>query len=181
MKNSHLFAALVVVTLTACGQEPAEAPAEQSAEAPAEQSAEAPATEAVDAAATATEAASAATGLPRTASPAGATVFFISPADGDTVTSPVAIEFGISGMGVVKAGEDQAESGHHHLIIDAGLPDLGLPIPADEHYVHFGDASTATDLTLEPGAHTLQLLLGDYLHIPHDPPVMSATITVVVE
>ena len=169
MKNSHLFTALVVVTLAACGQEPAE------------KSAETPATEAVDTAATATEVASAAAGLPRTASPAGATVFFISPADGDTVTNPVAIEFGISGMGVVKAGEDQAESGHHHLIIDAGLPDLGLPIPADEHYVHFGDASTATELTLDPGAHTLQLLLGDYLHIPHDPPVMSATITVVVE
>ncbi len=173
MKNSHLFAAFVVITLAACGQEPAEAPAEQPAEAPA--------AEAVDAAATATVAASAATGLPRTASPAGATVFFISPADGDTVTNPVAIEFGISGMGVVKAGENQAESGHHHLIIDAGLPDLGLPIPADEHYVHFGDASTATELTLEPGTHTLQLLLGDYLHIPHDPPLMSATITVVVE
>ncbi len=173
MKNSHLFAALVVITLAACGQEPAEVSAEQSAEALA--------TEAVEAAAMATDAASAATGLPRTASPAGATVFFISPADGDTVTNPVAIEFGISGMDVVKAGEAQAESGHHHLIIDAGLPDLGLPIPADEHYVHFGDASTATELTLEPGAHTLQLLLGDYLHIPHDPPVMSATITVVVE
>jgi len=173
MKSSHLFAALVVITLAACGQEPAEAPAKQSAEALA--------ADVVDAAATTTEAASAATGLPRTASPAGATVFFISPADGDTVTNPVAIEFGISGMGVVRAGEDQADSGHHHLIIDAGLPDLGLPIPADDHYVHFGDGSTATELTLEPGAHTLQLLLGVYLHIPHDPPVMSATITVVVE
>jgi hypothetical protein len=97
------------------------------------------------------------------------------------VTNPVAIEFGIEGMDVVKAGQEAAHSGHHHLIIDAGLPDLGLPIPADEHYVHFGDASTSTELTLEPGTHILQLLLGDYLHIPHDPPVMSATITVVVE
>ncbi len=111
----------------------------------------------------------------------GAKVFFISPTDGDTLTNPVTIEFGIEGMDIVRAGEDAPNSGHHHLIIDAALPDLGQPIPANEHYVHFGDASTSTELTLEPGTHTLQLLLGNYLHIPHDPPVMSATITVQVE
>ena len=158
MKNKQtigfLLAAMAIFSLSACGQDTADDSA----------------TDAI-----------ADVALERTGSPAGARVFFISPADGDTVTNPVAIEFGIEGMDVVKAGQDQSESGHHHLIIDAGLPNLSLPIPADEHYVHFGDASTATELTLEPGTHTLQLLLGDYLHIPHDPPVISATITVVVE
>lgn len=119
--------------------------------------------------------------LPRTSSVDGANVFFISPADGDSVSNPISVEFGIAGMDVVKAGENEPQSGHHHLIIDADLPELGLPIPADEHYVHFGDASTSTELNLEPGSHTLQLLLGDYLHIPHNPPLMSDRITIVVE
>ena len=120
--------------------------------------------------------------LPRSASPEGARVFFITPADGDTVSNPVKIEFGIEGMSVVTAGTDEMHSGHHHLIIDAELPEnLGMPIPADENYIHFGDASTSTEVTLEPGRHTLQLLLGDHLHIPHDPPVTSDVITITVE
>jgi hypothetical protein len=119
--------------------------------------------------------------LPRTASVDGARVFFISPADGATVTSPVVIEFGIEGMAVVAAGDDSPGSGHHHLLVDTGLPDPGLPIPADENHIHFGDGSTSTELTLEPGVHTLQLLLGDHLHIPHDPPVTSDTISITVK
>jgi hypothetical protein len=120
--------------------------------------------------------------MPRTPSPEGARVFFITPADGDTVSSPVKIEFGIEGMSVVAAGVDETASGHHHLIVDADLPDnLGMPIPADEHYIHFGDGSTSTEITLEPGQHTLKLLLGDHRHVPHDPPVMSETITITVE
>ena len=91
------------------------------------------------------------------------------------------IEFGIEGMTVVRAGVEEAASGHHHLIIDADLPPLIAPIPASEHYIHFGDASTSTEVTLEPGRHTLQLLLGDHLHIPHDPPVTSDVITITVE
>jgi hypothetical protein len=173
MKNKQtigfLLAAMAIFSLSACGQDTADDSAADAAADAAEDAVEK------------VEALAETAALERTGSPAGARVFFISPADGDTVTNPVAIEFGIEGMDVVKAGQDQSGSGHHHLIIDAGLPDLSLPIPADEHYVHFGDASTATELTLEPGTHTLQLLLGDYLHIPHDPPVMSATITVVVE
>ena len=119
--------------------------------------------------------------LPRTASVPGARVYFITPADGATVSNPVTIEFGIEGMTVVKAGDDAAGSGHHHLLIDTGLPDPGLPIPADENHVHFGDGSTSTELTLVPGTHTLQLLLGDHLHIPHDPPVTSETISITVK
>ena len=120
-------------------------------------------------------------GLPRTPSPEGASVFFITPANGDTVSNPVLVEFGIANMNVVKAGEMAADSGHHHLLIDTGLPNLELPIPADEHHRHFGDASTSTELALEPGQHTLQLLLADHLHIPHAPPIVSETITITVE
>lgn len=119
--------------------------------------------------------------LPRTASVPGAGVFFITPADGDTVSNPIAVEFGIAGMQVAKAGDDTPQTGHHHLIVDAELPDFSLPIPANEHYIHFGDGSTSTELTLPPGTHTLQLLLGDHLHIPHDPPVKSAPVTITVE
>lgn len=149
--------------LAACGQETGESGVAETAAAPAD------------------EANTAAPTLPRTASPPGARVFFVAPADGDTVANPVRIEFGIEGMSVVPAGDDAAHSGHHHLIIDAQLPDPGLPVPANDHYIHFGDGSTATERTLEPGPHTLQLILGDHLHIPHDPPVVSDVITITVE
>jgi len=121
------------------------------------------------------------TTLPRSASSEGASVFFITPSDGATVSTTVSIEFGINGMDVAKAGDNAPNSGHHHLLIDTGLPELGGPIPADAHHVHFGDGSTATQITLEPGVHTLQMLLGDYLHIPHDPALTSDVITVTVE
>jgi len=119
--------------------------------------------------------------MPRTTSPDGASVFFITPADGDTVPNPISVEFGIEGMNVVAAGISEAHSGHHHLLVDTDLPEMGLPIPADANHIHFGDASTSTVLTLLPGEHTLRLLLGDHLHIPHDPPVMSEQITITVE
>lgn len=119
--------------------------------------------------------------LPRTPAPDGARIFFVRPADGDTVSNPVVIEFGSEGVSIVKAGVDEPASGHHHLIIDAPLPNLSLPIPADDHYIHFGDGSARTERTLDPGKHTLQLLLGDHLHIPHDPPIVSDVITITVE
>jgi len=117
----------------------------------------------------------------RTASAVEATVFFVSPADGETVSNPFSIVFGIEGMSVAPAGQDVPDSGHHHLLIDTGVPDLWLPIPKDENHIHFGDGSTATEITLEPGEHTLQMLLGDHLHIPHDPPLMSDLITINVK
>ena len=70
---------------------------------------------------------------------------------------------------------------HHHLIINAELPDLTLPIPANENYVHFGLGQTETNLTLEPGTYTLQLLMGNYLHIPHEKPLFSKVISITVE
>jgi len=119
--------------------------------------------------------------IPRSTSNAGASVFFITPADGATVANPISIEFGIAGMEVVKAGNNLRNSGHHHLLIDTDLPDLDFPIPADEHHVHFGDGSVSTQISLPPGEHKLQMLLGDYLHIPHNPPLTSAQITITVE
>ena len=160
---AHLPATLLLACSTlilGCGQDAADQP--PATEPAAEQSAETDAPPA----------------LPRTASPQGARVFFITPADGTTVSNPVQIEFGMS---VVKAGDATPNSGHHHLIINADLPDLGAPIPANDNYIHFGDGSTAAEITLEPGQHTLQMLLGDHLHIPHDPPVVSEVITVTVE
>lgn len=122
-----------------------------------------------------------ATALPRTPSPEGARVFFITPSDGETVSSPVNVGFGIEGMSVVAAGNNLPQSGHHHLLIDTDVPNNGLPLPADANHLHFGDASTSTMLDLAPGEYTLRLVLGDYLHIPHDPPVVSDPITLTVE
>jgi hypothetical protein len=84
-------------------------------------------------------------------------------------------------MTVVQAGDNTPDSGHHHLLIDTGLPDLSLPVPADANHVHFGDGSTVTERTLPSGEHTLQLLFADYLHIPHLPLVYSEPITITVE
>jgi len=118
----------------------------------------------------------------QTPSPPGAKVFIISPKNGATVTSPVTVKFGIKGMTLAPAGTKQENSGHHHLLIDTDPPaDLTLPIPSvPDKVVHFGKAQTETTLTLPPGKHTLQLLLGDENHIPHKPPVMSKKITITV-
>jgi len=118
----------------------------------------------------------------REPSPAGAEVYIVSPKDGAKVKSPVTVVFGLRGMGIAPAGIKFDNSGHHHLILDADAPvDLSLPLPANEHNVHFGKGQTETSLTLTPGKHTLQLLLADYLHTPHDPVVISKKITIVVE
>jgi hypothetical protein len=116
-----------------------------------------------------------------TPAPEGARAYIISPQDGATVQNPVTVVFGLQNMGVAPAGVDKAETGHHHLLIDAELPPPGQPIPANEHYRHFGGGQTQTTLKLTPGTHTLQLLLGDRNHIPHDPPVMSKRITIHVK
>jgi len=118
----------------------------------------------------------------RTPSPPGAKVFIITPRNGATVTSPVTVKFGIKGMNLAPAGMKQENSGHHHLLIDTDPPaDLSQPLPAiPDKIVHFGKAQTETTLTLPPGRHTLQLLLADQSHIPHNPPVLSKKITITV-
>ena len=119
----------------------------------------------------------------QTPSPAGAMVYFINLKDGDTVTSPFKVQFGLTGMGVAPLGVQNERTGHHHLIIDTKLSDdeLKRPIAADAQHVHFGGGQTETTVTLPPGRHTLQLVLGDWSHIPHNPPVMSQVITVTVK
>lgn len=119
--------------------------------------------------------------IKRTSSPKGAEVYFIAPADGATVTSPVTVQFGLKGMGVAPAGIAFEGTGHHHLIVDAELPPLDAPIPADANHVHFGKGQTEATVELKPGKHTLQLLLGDQTHTPHDPAVASKKITITVK
>ena len=120
--------------------------------------------------------------MPRTPSPEGAAVYFVSPVDGEVVSSPVTVLFGLKGMGIAPAGIDYPDTGHHHLLIDVDdLPPMDQPIPADDHHVHFGKGQTETVLELEPGIHTLQLVFADKNHIPHDPPVVSEKITIRVE
>ena len=118
--------------------------------------------------------------LERKASSPESAVYLISPADGATVTGPVTVRFGLRGMGVAPAGIDKAGTGHHHLLIDTELPPLGLPIPNDEAHRHFGGGQTEAQIELPAGEHTLQLILGDDRHIPHDPPVVSEIITITV-
>lgn len=119
--------------------------------------------------------------IKRTPSPAGAEVYFITPKDGETVSSPVTVRFGLKGMGVAPAGIAFEGAGHHHLIVDAPTPPLTVPIPADTNHLHFGKGQTETSVELKPGKHTLQLVVGDQLHVPHDPAVVSKVITVTVK
>ena len=119
--------------------------------------------------------------IKRTASPAGAEVYFIAPKDGETVTSPVTVKFGLKGMGVAPAGIALENTGHHHLVVDGDAPPLDAPVPADATHIHYGKGQTEATVELKPGKHTLLLVLGDQLHVPHQPAVVSKKITVTVK
>lgn len=115
----------------------------------------------------------------RASSPEGAYAYIISPANGQTVNQTVIVQFGLEGMGVAPAGVERSNTGHHHLLIDLDeLPPMDRPLPANEHIKHFGGGQTQTTLRLEPGKHTLQLVLGDQTHTPHYPVVKSQKITI---
>lgn len=118
----------------------------------------------------------------RTAAPESARAYIISPADGATVSNPVTIVFGLEGMGVAPVGTEVENTGHHHLLIntDVSAIDMDLGLPATDEIVHFGGGQTQVTKDLPAGTHTLQLLLGDLNHIPHNPPVMSEVITITV-
>ncbi len=117
-----------------------------------------------------------------TLAPEGASAYIVSPRHGEVVTTPFKVVFGLSGMGVAPAGVEKSKTGHHHLLIDADVSDLNQPIPADdENYRHFSAGQTEVVLELTPGEHTLQLLLSDHDHVPHNPPVMSEQITILVK
>ncbi|MCF6217756.1 MAG: DUF4399 domain-containing protein [Gammaproteobacteria bacterium] len=116
----------------------------------------------------------------KTPSAEGAVVYIVSPANGEVVTSPVKVVFGLSGMGVAPAGTEKKNTGHHHLLVD------GKKLPAMDKRMgkevkHFGGGQTETTLELAAGKHTLQLILGDKDHAPHQPPVVSAVVTIVVK
>ena len=116
-----------------------------------------------------------------TPAPEGAKAYIVAPKHGEVVSSPVKVVFGLSGMGVAPAGVQKEKTGHHHLLIDTGVPDLTNPIPADDKHKHFGGGQTETTIELSSGQHTLQRLLGDFAHIPHSPPIKSEQITIVVK
>ncbi|BCD85945.1 DUF4399 domain-containing protein [Pseudomonas sp. No.21] len=120
--------------------------------------------------------------MPRTPAPEGAKVYFIEPADGATVDKTFSVKFGLQGMGVAPAGVDSPATGHHHLLIDVDKePAMNMPLPMTDNLKHFGKGQTETQVTLPPGKHTLQLLVGDKNHVPLDPPVISEKITVTVK
>ena len=120
----------------------------------------------------------------RSASTPGTELYFVTPADGAAVSGPITVRFGLKGMGVAPAGIKFDGAGHHHLFIDTDVPaDLSQPIPpaVENKIMHFGKGQTEVGLMLAPGKHTLQLVLGDYLHVPHSPPVVSKKITITVK
>ncbi len=115
-----------------------------------------------------------------TPSAPGAAVYFLDVKSGDVLQTKTIIHFGLRNMAVARAGTPTPNSGHHHLLIDADLPPLDEPVPSDENHLHFGAAQTQAEITLAPGEHTLQLLLADKDHVPHNPPVMSEKIKIKV-
>ena len=118
-----------------------------------------------------------------TASPEGAKAYFITPKNGDTVGQTFTVQFGLKGLGVAPAGVyvEGKPTGHHHLVIDAETPNLKLPFPQSENYVHFGGGQTEAEVKLPPGQHKIQMVVGDHNHVPHNPPLVSDVITITVK
>lgn len=118
----------------------------------------------------------------KSSAPENAQLYFISPQNGEEVLNPVRVIFGLNGMGIAPAGIKFENTGHHHLLIDlTELPDIHAPIPSDNNHMHFGKGQTEALINLKPGDHTLQLILGDHMHIPHDPAVVSNKIKITVK
>ncbi len=116
-----------------------------------------------------------------TPSPENAETYIIWPADGTVIHGgKFWVRMGLRNMGVCPKGVNIPKVGHHHLLIDTELPPLGEQIPSDRNHLHFGAGETEARIELPPGKHTLQLLLGDHDHTPHDPPVYSKKISIIV-
>ena len=107
-------------------------------------------------------------------------VYFINLEDGDKVESPFLIQFGLSGMGIAPAGTDRENTGHHHLLINVNDIDLSKPIPSSSNHIHFGGGQTESLVDLVPGDYSMQLVLGDMTHTPHNPPIISQRINITV-
>ena len=107
-------------------------------------------------------------------------VYFINIEEGDRVESPFLIQFGLSGMGIAPAGTDRSNTGHHHLLINVDDIDLSKPIPSSSNHIHFGGGQTESLVDLMPGNYSMQLVLGDMTHTPHNPPIISQRINITV-
>ena len=119
--------------------------------------------------------------LPRTPAPDGALAYIQSPNDGDEMSSPFTVRFGLRGLGIAPALTQFPNTGHHHLLVDTDLlPPENQPIPTTDKIIHYGLGQTEAELDLPPGVHTLQMVVGDHLHIPHLPPVISQRISITV-
>lgn len=113
--------------------------------------------------------------------PEGSSAYIIWPPDGAVIKGgKLWVRMGLKKAGVAPAGIEFPYSGHHHLIIDSELPPFDEDIPNDKNHLHFGGGQTEVRIELPPGTHTLQMLLGDHNHIPHNPPVYSKKITIQV-
>ncbi len=119
----------------------------------------------------------------QTPAPPGASAYIINLKDGDTVTGPFKVQFGLTGMGIAPAGVEKDKTGHHHVLVDTQLSaeELKAAIPMDAKHMHFGGGQTETTLTLPPGPHTLQLVLGDWSHVPFVPSIQSPVIKITVK
>jgi hypothetical protein len=116
--------------------------------------------------------------------PAGAKVFFVEPKNGAEISGPIKVVMGVRGIEIAPAGTDKTDTGHHHILIDTDAPTGAkalAPLPAYDNIKHFGKGQTETALTLAPGKHTLQLIVGDGNHIPYDPALASEKITITVK
>ena len=111
----------------------------------------------------------------------GHIIKIISPNNEESINGKVTVKFGLKNFGVAPAGIQIQNTGHHHLIIDTDLPPFNMPIPADKNHIHFGKGQTEVELELSKGEHTMQLILGDFRHIPHDPPIYSKRIKIFID
>jgi Domain of unknown function (DUF4399) len=166
MLKSMMVAAAAVCGLVACDQMPMQTAAPAAATAPVRMS---PSTPTLPG------------GYKKVAAPAGATVYFVNLKNGDTVSSPLLVQFGLRGIGVAPAGIEKENTGHHHLLIDVAELDVNNALAMSDNIRHFGGGQTEARVELKPGTHTLQLLLADHNHIPHHPLVISERITVTVK
>jgi hypothetical protein len=118
----------------------------------------------------------------RLPAPENAEAYIIWPPNGAVISGgKFWLRMGLRNMGVAPKGVERKNTGHHHVLIDTDLPDMDKEIPSDRNHLHFGAGETEARIELPPGKHTLQLLLGDKDHVPHDPPVMSKKITITVK
>jgi hypothetical protein len=117
----------------------------------------------------------------RSPAPKNANIYIIWPSDGQVISGgKFWVRFGSRNVGIAPAGVEFKNTGHHHLVIDAELPPMDEPVPFDKNHMHFGAGQTEARLELPPGKHTIQMLLADHEHMPHDPPVASKRITIIV-